>query len=81
MVVTLYGRHFGCVVVAIITIISIVTIVVIIIIIIIIIIIAIQSAVPLSHHRKYYTILIRIRTIIDIYALARINSAIRGHHP
>ena len=78
MVVTLYGRHFGCVVVAIITIISIVTIVVII---IIIIIIAIQSALPLSHHRKYYTILIRIRTIIDIYALARINSAIRGHHP
>ena len=77
MVVTLYGRHFGCVVVAIITIISIVTIVVI----IIIIIIAIQSALPLSHHRKYYTILIRIRTIIDISALARINSAIRGHHP
>ena len=66
MVVTLYGRHFGCVVVAIITIISIVTIVVI----IIIIIIAIQSALPLSHHRKYYTILIRIRTIIDISALA-----------
>ena len=78
MVVTLYGRHFGCVVVAIITIISIVTIVVII---IISILIAIQSALPLSHHRKYYTILIRIRTIIDIYALARINSAIRGHHP
>ena len=78
MVVTLYGRHFGCVVVAIITIISIVTIVVII---IIIIIIAIQSALPLSHHRKYYTILIRIRTIIDISALPRINSAIRGHHP
>ena len=78
MVVTLYGRHFGCVVVAIITIISIVTIVVII---IIIIIIAIQSALPLSRHRTYYTILIRISTIIDIYALARINSAIRGHHP
>ena len=78
MVVTLYGRHFGCVVVAIITIISIVTIVVII---IIIIIIAIQSALTLSHHRTYYTIRIRIRTIIDIYALARINSAIRGHHP
>ena len=78
MVVTLYGRHFGCVVVAIITIISIVTIVVII---IIIIIIAIQSALPLSPHRKYYTILIRIRTIIDRSALPRINSAIRGHHP